>query len=114
MIPFEEDGGNPPLEEIDAPPGYQNGCAVIVRGDSFSPRYLDGEVLAYRKDGADLKKLIGAEAICKLVDGRLLLKRLTRSSIPGRYTLLSINPTTPPIPDVELEWAAKIDWHKPL
>lgn len=114
VIPIGEDGGNAPLEEIDAPPGYQNGCAVIVRGDSYSPRYLDGEVLAYRRDQADIGRLIGGEVICQLMDGRVLLKRLTRSSIPGRYTLLSLNPTTPPIADVELEWASKIDWHKPL
>lgn len=113
VVPFEEDGGNPPLEEIEAPPGYQDGCAVIVRGDSYSPRYLDGEILAYRPNQADVGRLIGAEVVCKVIDGRMLLKRLAKGSIPGRYTLLSLSPTSPPILDVELEWAARVDWHKP-
>lgn len=113
VIPFDEDGGNPPLEEIEAPPGYTDGCAVIVRGDSYSPRYYDTEILAYRRGGDDFGLLVGGEVICKLMDGRMLLKRMVRSQIPGRYTLLSLNPTAEPIADVEIEWAAKIDWHKP-
>lgn len=102
------------IERIEAPPGYEDGSAVIVRGDSFSPRFLNGEALAYRNKPQDPEELLGKEVIVQLRDGRLVLKRLALGSAPGRYSLLSINPTAPVMVDAPIDWVAKVDWHKTL
>lgn len=111
VLKSENDPGDG-IEDVEAPPGFF-GSAVIVRGDSFSPRFLDGEILAYRDEPGDPELLLGSEVIAHLTDGRTLLKRLGGGSTPGRYSLISLNPTVPAIVDAPLEWVAKIEWHKP-
>ena len=49
--------------------------------------------------------------VCGLADGRVLVKALKRSQIPGHWTLLSN--TEPPIYDVLLEWAALVREMRP-
>lgn len=99
------------LEHIDAPPGVDNGIALIVRGDSMAPRYEDGDYVIVEKVFIDLNSLIGKNCYVKLVDGRCYLKKLAAGSRPNRYNLLSIN--GPAIPDVLIEQAFPIAWVKP-
>ena len=49
--------------------------------------------------------------VCGLSDGRVLVKALKRSQIPGYWTLLSN--TEPPIYDVALDWAALVREMRP-
>lgn len=99
------------IEEIDAPPGVENGIALVVRGSSMAPRYEDGDYIVIEKVFLDLQSLIGRTCYVKLTDGRCYLKTLAAGSRPGRYTLLSIN--GPDIPDVTLEQAFPVAWVKP-
>jgi transcriptional regulator with XRE-family HTH domain len=98
------------LDEIDAPPGVPgDAVAVIVRGDSGYPAIRDGMVLIYWSPHADPSDLVGEDCFVRLVDGRTLVKILERGTEPGKWTLTSINASTPPIRNVELEWAAPIE-----
>lgn len=99
------------LEHIDAPPGVDNGIALIIRGDSMAPRFMDGDYVIVEKVFIDLQSLIGRTCYVKLADGRCYLKTLSAGSRANRYTLLSIN--GPSIPDVLIEAAFPIAWVKP-
>lgn len=104
------------LEEVPSPfPGYL-GTVVRVKGDSMSPRYLNGELIAYTEASGDpgaLSARGGREVVALLRDGRFVIKQLYRGDSPDRYTLLSVNRSVQPILNVALEWVAEIDWHKP-
>jgi hypothetical protein len=52
----------------------------------------------------------GKPCVVKIADGRTMLKTLKRGSLPGRYNLVSYN--SPDIEDVELVWAARINFIK--
>ena len=99
------------FEQIPCPPGMVNGIALIVRGDSMSPKYDDGEVIYIEKTVYSIDGMIGDHCYIQLPDGRCYLKKLQYGSRPGLYTLLSYN--APPIIDVPIERAYPIAFTKP-
>ena len=99
------------LEHIDAPPGVDNGIALIIRGTSMEPRFMDGDYVIVEKVFIDLQSLLGRTCYVKLADGRCYLKTLAPGSRPNRYTLNSFN--GPAIHDVVIEQAFPIAWVKP-
>ena len=82
---------------------------MIVRGDSGYPAIREGMVLIYWDKHEDPEVLVGEDCFVRLKDGRTLVKTLDRGSGPGLWTLASINTATPPIRDIEIEWAAPIE-----
>lgn len=99
------------LDEIEAPPGAgQHSVAAVVRGDSALPVYEDGAVLVWSERRYDVDAFLNRPTpmIVYLVDGRTLLKRITRGNVARRYTLLSANAS--PIEDVEIESVSRVDW----
>lgn len=107
---FDDHAQGGGLDEIDAPPGApREAVAVIVRGDSGYPAIRDGMVLVYWNKEGSPSDLIGEDCFVRLKDGRTLVKILERGSRDGLWTLSSVNASTPPIRDVEIEWAAPIE-----
>jgi phage repressor protein C with HTH and peptisase S24 domain len=97
------------LDEVPAPPGSSgNEVALVVRGDSMYPAYHDGDTIYYNEHADTEDKLLGRECVVRMVDGRTMIKTVTRGSRIGSYTLLSHN--AQPITDVALEWAARVQW----
>lgn len=108
-IDDHEKGGG--LDYVDAPPGCKPGSvAILVRGDSMSPAYLDGDCLIYSERTEAVDELVGGERVVWLEDGRVLVKRLLPGTRPGHYTLISHN--AEPIGDARVIYAAKIEWVK--
>jgi hypothetical protein len=98
------------LDQIEAPPGArESAVAVIVRGDSGYPAIRDGMVLVFWDKYENPVDLVGEDCFVRLRDGRTLVKILERGAREGLWTLASINASTPPIRDVEIEWAAPIE-----
>lgn len=96
------------MEDIDAPPGCgPDAVALIIRGDSMFPVYKDADILIYDEKRTDIDSFINQECVCRLADGRTLLKTVERG-LEDFHTLTSFN--SPPIRDVALEWVAKIKW----
>lgn len=92
-----------------APEGYysENAVAVVVRGNSMFDRYRDGDVLIYDERRTDIESFVGKrDCVVQLADNRIMVKRITRGSETGFYTLISSN--HPPIEDVALQWCARI------
>ncbi|GHE83271.1 hypothetical protein GCM10019059_45220 [Camelimonas fluminis] len=107
VIGFDDHSPGDPMAEYEAafpvPPGT---IAVVVRGDSMYPRYDDGDVIGYYRDGRPPNELIGKECILRLADGRYFVKKIRKGSAPGFFNLESVN--APLIEDVAVEWAAEV------
>lgn len=105
--------GDAPLGYIKSPPGFEDGGAVAIRGDSARPLYDDQDLLFYKAwepPPTSPRHIPIRPVIVELVDGRSLLKRLMPGTKKGRFHLVSINPAVPPIYDVEIKAIAHIGW----
>lgn len=104
--------GDAPIGYVPSPPGYQNGGAVAIRGDSAQPMFSDRDLLFYKgwEDPPSSRRLPVRPVLIQLDDGRSLLKRMLGGTKRGLYHLLSINPATPVIADVSVRMVAKIGW----
>ncbi len=111
VFPIDDHTKGDGFEEIEAPPGMLNGIALIVRGNSMTPKYDDGEVIYIEKTVFSVDGLIGENCYIQLSDGRCFLKKLQYGSKPGLYTLISYN--APPIMDVPIERAYPIAFTRP-
>ena len=101
------------LYKIEAPLGEGGGVCVVVRGNSMSPRFRDGEHLGYsREDGLDLAKCYGRECVVQTKDGRQLVKIVEPGNAVGEVTLVSVNSATPIEQNVAVEWVAPVTWVK--
>jgi transcriptional regulator with XRE-family HTH domain len=108
---FDGDASSERIDEVEAPPGAdESTVAVIIEGDSMSPRYMERETIYYRRADAagDPTSLIGREVVVRLADGRTFVKVLRRGSSPGYFTLFSYN--APPMEDVVVEWVVPVKW----
>ena len=104
--------GQGPFDEVSAPDAASaNTVAVQIRGHSLGA--LFDNWLVFYDDVRDPPgdELVGRMCVCGLADGRVLVKALKRSQIPGHWILLSN--TEPPIYDVVLEWAALVREMRP-
>jgi transcriptional regulator with XRE-family HTH domain len=104
--------GQGPFDEVSAPDGASDRTvAVQVRGHSLGE--LFDNWLVFYDDVRDPPgdDLIGHMCVCGLADGRVLIKALKRSQIAGLWTLHSN--LEPPIYDVALDWAARVNAMRP-
>lgn len=96
------------LYEVDSPDDISGDVIGLeVRGESQWPMFRDGYVvlIGRRDDGID-ERAVNDWAVCRLDDGRTLLKILRRGATPDTFNLLSIN--AEPIENVRLEWATPV------
>lgn len=106
--------GDSPLEDTAAPPGYENGAAVIVRGESMLPIFQPGDLLFFRmREDPPKKDLPMRAVIVQVTDGPLYLKKLLPGTKRGLFHLISVNPNTPTLLDAQVESIARIGWVKP-
>ena len=108
--PFEDPSA---LEQVEAPGTLSaDGSALQVHGDSQLPAFADGDLIFYdrRRQGADIRHLIGLPCVVQVHNGPLLLKRPVPGARRHVWTLLSHN--AEPILDQQLEWAAFVEWHR--
>jgi phage repressor protein C with HTH and peptisase S24 domain len=79
----------------------------------MAPRYRHGEIIAYRPDLPDTAGCIGREAIIEAEDGGLYLKVLQPGAAENAFVLVSVNPSVPPMVNIRVRAAYRIDWHQP-
>lgn len=99
--------GQGPFDQVEAPEGSnEKTVAVEIRGDSLGS-FFDTWLVFYDDvrdpPGTDLTNKL---CIVGVADGRILIKKLVKGTLPGHFTLLS--QFEPPIYDVIVEWAAKV------
>lgn len=100
-------------DTIECPIPIDNGAAVVVRGESMQPAYRPGDTLFFsRKERADYEALHGRDCIVQLKDARVaMVKVLLRGTKRGLFRLRSYD-TMKDIEDVEIDWAAPVEWVK--
>ncbi|WCT78902.1 LexA family transcriptional regulator [Novosphingobium humi] len=83
-----------------------------VRGDSMYPFFRNGHIVFIGRDGWDHVEDDALQdwAVCRLADGRTLLKEIRPAREHGKYDLISQN--APPIEGVELRWATPVLGHR--
>lgn len=107
---YAEGQGN--LDEVPAPDDASPATvAVEIRGESLGSFF--NEWLVFYDDVREpvTPDLIGRLCVVGLADGRILIKKIKRSTSPGLYHLLS--QTEDPIFDAEVLWAARVKSMQP-
>lgn len=105
---YYPDGEAWPIDEVEVPGAGEDAEAVILRGDSMAPAYRDRDLIVYRRATASPRDLLGEECVVRVADGRTFIKTLMPGSAPALFTLVSHNPTMPPIVDVPIDWAVPV------
>lgn len=110
---FGED--EPRIGDTAAPPGFEHGSAVIVRGSSMRPTFIPGDMLFFksRDDPPRPTDLPKRAVIVEVTDGPLFLKKILPGTAPGLFHLISVNPTTPDMLDRRIQSIARIGWIRP-
>lgn len=94
------------LDFIDAPSGADDDdIAFEIRGGSMPPFRNGGYVLA--RPVVDPVEVLGRLAVVDLDDGTRWFKQVMPSSVPGRFTLMSLQVGADPMLDVRIIAAAK-------
>lgn len=94
------------IDSIDAPPGADElDQAFVLRGASMPPFRDGGMILA--TPVSDVSEVLFRLAIVDLEDDSRWFKQVIPSAIPGRYTLISLNPGSEPMRDVVIKSAAR-------
>ncbi|MCA3636884.1 MAG: helix-turn-helix transcriptional regulator [Methylobacterium sp.] len=97
VVPVTDSAGDPHLGEIDLPERGRI-AALIVKGDSMYPRFMDGERILYDPAPINPTRLFNSYAVAQTLDGRIMIKMLKPGRTPGRFILWSHN-----APDEEVE-----------
>jgi transcriptional regulator with XRE-family HTH domain len=108
IIPYDDYAKGDAMDYVERP-AFITGQAVAVevRGDSLWPVAEDGWRLVYTGQQAILEEeVLNRLCVVQLTDGRMLVKRVVKGSMPQRYHLISTN--APIIEDVEIQWAARV------
>ena len=106
--------GDDENEFVEAPEGVPPTTeAVQVDGDSMFPAYEDRSLIYFSRT-LPPEMLINRRAVIRLADGSMTVKVLRRGTDDGLWTLQSINARYDDMVDVLIDWAAPIDWVKPL
>lgn len=79
---FPEDVDLPSSEDVEA---------LIVKGDSQWPRFMDGEIILVARQPVQPDQLIDCYAMVQTLDGRDLIKIIRRSGRPDEWLLESHN-----------------------
>lgn len=111
VMPVDDHTKGSGMAEVEAPPDMgPDTVALQVKGGSQWPAFDDGDLIYYDKHHASPEEALGRLSIVMLTTGELMFKMVTRGSMRGRFTLVSVN--APPLDDALLEWAAPITWIK--
>lgn len=78
------------IGEIDLPDPERLG-ALIVRGESQWPKWIDGDVIIYEREPRRPSELSNRYCIVETISGERMIKMLRRSPKPGLWLLESHN-----------------------
>lgn len=78
------------IGEVDLPETEGLG-ALIVRGESQWPKWIDGDVIVYEREPRRPSELVNRYCIVETVSGERMIKMLRRSPKPGHWLLESHN-----------------------
>ncbi len=92
------------IEPLPGMPVDQQIIVLDVEGDSMVPAVFDGDLAFFGPVRTDVDALLNKRVMARVADGRKFFKILKRGTQAGLYTLRSLNPATPDIEDVRIDW----------
>ena len=93
--------------------GVRRWGGVVVRGESMSPIFDDGDILFFdMRYGGEVSGLIGRACVVETAAGGAMVKRLERGRRAGMYNLESYNRHHAVVADVVLRTARPVMWVK--
>ena len=101
---YELGAANDYVEPLPGMPVDEEIIVLDVEGDSMVPAVFDGDLAFFGPVRRDVEQLLNKRVMARLSDGRKFFKILKRGAEPGLFTLRSLNPATPDIEDVKIEW----------
>ena len=105
------------LRKIKCPaalPPAPNLMGIEVEGDSLMPAYADGDILFYEGQQSGVSDdAVGRVCLCQDAEGEQWVKFVKSGTEPGHFHLLSLNPLSDNIMNVELDWAYPVILHWP-
>lgn len=99
IVPTEEENAVIQLGDIQIPDPDTVG-ALLIKGNSGYPRYLDGEIIIYYTKQLTPSEVENTSAVVQTWDGRKMVKTIIPGNEPGIYTLDSHN--APPEKNVRI------------
>lgn len=96
------------FETVPRPPMASTAMVAFeVAGESMLPKYEAGDIIYVRRDhDGVLPQYLDRYCAVSLSDGGTYLKILARGSVPGKYTLRSLNAAD--MTDVDVLWASPV------
>lgn len=82
--------GHDAIGEIDLP-NVEGLGALVVRGESQWPKWIDGDVIIYEREPKKPGELVNRYCIVETLGGDRMIKMLRRSAKPGLWILESHN-----------------------
>ena len=99
--------------ELFGDSGARRWGGVVVRGESMSPIFDDGDILFFdMRYGGEVSGLIGRACVVETAAGGAMVKRLERGRRMGMYNLESYNRHHAVVADVVLRTARPVMWVK--
>ena len=90
VLPVQDAAGDGLIDTITLPePGHI--AALLVKGDSMYPRFMDGEIILYDPVPRTPGGMVGHYAVVQTLDGRMMIKRLRAAAKQDHWTLWSHN-----------------------
>lgn len=98
---------------VPRPPGqHGNVMALEVVGASMFPKYEDGDIVYVNSNPSGIaENALGNYCAVRTAEGGTYLKILAKGSMPGKFTLRSLN--APDMEDQEVVWATPVKWAQP-
>ena len=97
-------------EAVEAPPGIDPRRVAALRAVGILNHYCS---LLYftRNAEARVSECVNHPSVIQLPDGRSFVRLIVKGTERGKWTLNSL--FAPPIEDVEISWAAPVEWLRP-
>lgn len=90
VLPIEDAAGAGLVDEITLPePGKV--AALLVKGDSMYPRFMDGEIILYDPKPRAPGSMLNHYAVVQTLDGRVMIKKVRGSKKVDHWNLWSHN-----------------------
>lgn len=90
VLPIEDAAGDGLVDEIMLPePGKV--AALLVKGESMYPRFMDGEIILYDPTPRTPGSMLNHYAVVQTLDGRVMIKKLQSSRKLDHWRLWSHN-----------------------
>lgn len=90
VLPVQDAAGEGLIDTITLPePGHI--AALLVKGDSMFPRFMDGEIILYDPSPRQPATMVGHYAVVQTLDGRVMIKKLRPGRRADHWALWSHN-----------------------